>query len=82
MDIKQDFVGDFIVDFKISTPETVLRTLNLGRSAGAGSDKCCVLKGYTRTTLFYKMHITLQLNSKVVSCLSTRHFITVRDVSA
>ena len=43
---------------------------------------CCKLEGYTRTALFYIIHITLQLNSKLVSCLSTRNFITVRDVSA
>ena len=30
----------------------------------------------------YTIHITLQLTSKLVSCLSTRHFITVKDMPA
>ena len=41
---RQDFVGDFIIVFWISSSETVLKESKLGRSEGAGSLKESVLE--------------------------------------
>ena len=42
--IRQDFVGDFLIAFWISSSETVLKESKLGRSGGAGSLKESVLE--------------------------------------
>ena len=41
---RQDFVGDFIIAFWISSSETVLKETRLGRSEGAGSLEESVLE--------------------------------------